>query len=163
MINEMIDDWKNNKKAAAKSQQKLVQRLKKRKGKKLDQQAEKIHKAVFSKINCLDCANCCTSIPPMVSRSDIKRISKYLGLKPSEFEANYLRQDEDGDTVMNASPCPFLETDNTCTIYEHRPKACRQYPHTDHFEFSQNLRLHAVNAQYCPAVFHILQRLSLSF
>ncbi len=29
------------------------------------------------------------------------------------------------------SPCPFLGDDNYCSVYEARPKACREYPHTD--------------------------------
>ncbi len=157
----MIEDWKNNRKMAKKAHQKLVQRLKKRKGKKLDEQAEAVHEAVFSELNCLDCANCCKSIPPILNRTDIKRIAKHLGMKISAFETVYVRQDEDGDTVMNSSPCPFLETDNSCNIYDYRPKACRQYPHTDELSFSQNIRLHATNAQYCPAVFHILERLAV--
>jgi hypothetical protein len=80
-------------------------------------------------------------------------------MKPADFEATYLKIDEDGDTVMNASPCPFLQVDNACAIYEVRPRACREYPHTDNQEFSQNLNLHAPNAQYCPAVFHILEEM----
>lgn len=158
---DLIQDWRNRKTTNKQKLRKFVKNLRRKKGKKLDELGDELHEEVFREVDCLDCANCCTSIPPMLLRADISRISKHLGMKPAEFEAEYLVEDEDGDTVMNSTPCPFLdaENDNKCFIYEHRPKACRKYPHTDRLEFSQNLRLHAVNAQHCPAVFHILERM----
>ena len=78
-------------------------------------------------------------------------------MKVGDFEKEYLKVDEDGDTVMNQTPCPFLQEDNYCLIYEVRPKACRQYPHTDAQQFSAEMKLHAQNALYCPAVYHILE------
>lgn len=156
---DLIEDWRSRKTLKTKKQRKFVTNLRRKKGKKLDELGDGLHEEVFQEIDCLDCANCCTSIPPMLLRADITRISKHLGMKTTRFEAEYLREDEDGDMVMNSTPCPFLEEDNKCFIYEHRPKACRKYPHTDQMEFSQNLRLHSVNANHCPAVFHILERM----
>lgn len=43
----------------------------------------------------------------------------------------YLRVDEDNDKVFKSMPCPFLGEDNLCSIYDIRPKACREFPHTD--------------------------------
>ncbi len=156
---DLIQDWRNRKTAQRKKHRKLITQLHRKKGKSLDELGNDLHEQVFQELDCLDCANCCSSIPPMLLRADISRISKYLGMKPAKFEAEYLRIDEDGDRVMKTTPCPFLEEDNKCFIYEHRPKACRKYPHTDLLEFSQNMRLHAVNARHCPAVFHILERM----
>ncbi|MFK7905267.1 MAG: YkgJ family cysteine cluster protein [Chitinophagales bacterium] len=156
---DLIADWRTQKTLNKKKRQKFVTNLRRKKGKKLDELGDNLHEEVFQEIDCLDCANCCTSIPPMLLRADVTRISKYLGMKTTQFEAEYLIEDEDGDMVMNSTPCPFLEEDNKCFIYEHRPKACRKYPHTDEMEFSRNLRLHAVNVNHCPAVFHILERM----
>lgn len=156
----MIEEWKNKKSHIGKAQKKIVRKLSAHKGKHLDRFAEETHDKVFSELDCLDCANCCTSIPPIVNKTDAVRIAKHLGMKPAEFEAKYLTIDEDKDTVMNQSPCPFLMEDNACFIYDVRPKACREYPHTNNFEFSKNMGYHAQNAQYCPAVFHILERLN---
>ena len=80
-------------------------------------------------------------------------------MKSKVFQETYLIEDEDGDWVMNTSPCPFLLKDNKCFIYDHRPKACRKYPHTNEMEFYKNIRLHLQNINYCPAVFHIVDRL----
>ena len=37
-----------------------------------------LHEEAFSKINCLDCANCCKNHSPTFKTPDIKRISKFL-------------------------------------------------------------------------------------
>lgn len=155
----MIQDWKNQPEKRFSQLDTFVRSLKQQKGKNLDDIAEKTHHKVFSKLDCLDCANCCKSIPPIVNQTDQTRIAKHLKLSVSEFHNKYITVDEDNDQVMNASPCPFLNQDHSCSIYEVRPKACRAYPHTDHYEFSKNIQLHAVNSRYCPAVFHILDRM----
>jgi len=159
---KLIKDWKNGRRAQKKPIKKFLNHLSPRKNKSLDAVAAKLHKEAFTKIDCLDCANCCTSIPPIVSRSDVRRLSKATGIKESDFTKQYLRRDEDDDWVINTSPCPFLEEDNKCSVYDARPKACRKYPHTDADEFRNNLGLHADNAHYCPAVFYILEEMMSS-
>ena len=52
-------------------------------------------------------------------------------MKLPAFEAEFLQVDEDGDKVFKSMPCPFLGGDNLCSIYDVRPKACREFPHTD--------------------------------
>jgi Fe-S-cluster containining protein len=156
-MNLLIKEWKQKKGSKQKETNRFIRKLKQHKGKRLDAFAEEVHEEVFSKLSCLDCANCCTSIPPIVNRTDTARIAKHLGMKVSEFQQKYLTVDEDGDTVMNQTPCPFLQEDHHCMIYEVRPKACRKYPHTDAQQFSAEMKLHAQNAFYCPAVFHILE------
>ena len=154
-----IKNWKNKRRAQKKPFKKFINSLSARKNKSLDTKADELHEKAFSKIDCLDCANCCTSIPPIVTRSDVKRLSKALGIRESAFKAKYLVQDEDDDWVMNTTPCPFLLEDNKCSVYEDRPKACRRYPHTTSDEFRNNLALHSGNAHYCPAVFYILEEM----
>ncbi len=124
------------------------------------QLAQQIHEEVFSELDCLECANCCKSIPPMLSNRDIKRISKALRISVSEFRQKYTVIDEDGDTVINASPCPFLEADNKCRIYRDRPSACRLYPHSGDQVFFKNMSHHKRNMKYCPGLLEILRRLS---
>ena len=157
-MKDPIQEWKNKKADTQAAQKKYLTNLRKNKTpKNLDSEADRAHDKVFSKVDCLKCANCCTSIPPIVNKTDTRRIAKHLGMKESEFQKEYLVQDEDGDTVMNVSPCRFLEADNACAIYEVRPKACRAYPHTNRHEFSKNINLHIQNLNYCPAVFHIVE------
>ena len=71
----------------------------------------------------------------------------------------YLRMDEEGDYVLQKSPCAFLGTDNYCSIYDIRPLACREYPHTDRKNIHQILDLTLKNTEVCPAVADIVVKL----
>lgn len=153
-----IQTWKNKKDNSKKAVKKFTNKLQQHRGKHLDNFASTIHDRVFQKIDCLACAGCCSGLPPIVNKTDAQRIAKKLGIPLATFERDYLTIDEDQDTVMQITPCIFLLEDNKCSIYEFRPKACREYPHTDS-NFSKNLAYHAKNALYCPATFHILEEL----
>jgi len=154
---ELINKWKGRK-----SNDKYLNGLVKGidQQKQDHQQADEIHNQVFEEMDCLECANCCKSIPPIVSNRDVKRIAKRLGISKQTFTEQYLLVDSDGDQVINSSPCPFLEADNKCQIYEDRPAACRAYPHSGENMFFKNWSHHKRNAKYCPALLEILQRLS---
>lgn len=155
---DWIKNWKGQVKGRRKEYKELVRQLKRKPVKALSKLADEVHDETFKKYDCLDCANCCTSIPPLLNRTDINRIAKHLGMKSTAFRNKYIRYDEDGDTVMKTTPCPFLNTDHTCQVYEHRPRACREYPHTHAAQFAYHLDLHLVNVRHCPAVFNILER-----
>jgi Fe-S-cluster containining protein len=133
----------------------LVKKLKKVKKNQLDDLFHHHHQEVFAKTDCLSCANCCITTGPRVTDIDIDRISRQLRLKPGQFIEQYLRIDEDNDYVFKSMPCPFLGTDNHCSIYEFRPKACREYPHTDRRNMGQILNLTLRNTLVCPAVYRI--------
>ena len=122
-----------------------------------------LHNSVFSNINCLECANCCKTTGPLFTDKDINRIAKHLNCKPSIFTEKYLRVDEDKDYVLKSLPCVFLSKDNSCSIYDIRPKACREFPHTDRIKQSQLLSLTKQNIEVCPAVFKIVEKLKQEF
>ncbi len=139
----------------------MVKSLKKKPPRNLDELAQRAHNIAFKKIDCLTCANCCRSLGPRITEKDIERLSKHLKVKQSSFMETYLRVDEDGDNVFRQMPCPFLEADNKCRVYEYRPKACREYPHTDRKKFHQILDLTLKNTYVCPAVIDILGQLRM--
>jgi len=60
---------------------------------------------------------------------------------------------------LHQAPCPFLAADNRCTIYESRPTACREYPHTNRKKMQQILDLTYRNTLVCPAVLKITEEL----
>jgi uncharacterized protein len=126
---------------------------------KVDEAFHLMHDQVFGEVNCLDCGNCCKSLGPRISDADIRRISQVLKIKPSELTEKYLRLDEDNDYVFRQMPCPFLDSSNYCIIYENRPRACRDYPHTDRRRMQQILPITLKNTETCPAVFEIVERL----
>lgn len=136
---------------------KLVAKLKLLKGKQLDEKFAEAHEQKFQKIDCLTCANCCKTTSPIFLQTDIERLARVFAMKPSEFIDAYLHRDEVGDYVLNSSPCPFLNADNTCLVYAERPKACREYPHTNRKNMHGILNLTLRNTLVCPAVFEIFQ------
>lgn len=154
-----LDDLKRKAKDKHKENTKFLKRIKKLKPKNLDIQVQEIHESVFTKINCLECANCCKTISPMITYKDVDKIAKHLKMKPADVVQEYMHIDEDGDYVFNQSPCPFLLPDNYCLIYESRPKACAGYPHTDRKKFHQLLDITTKNLFICPAVFQIIENL----
>ena len=117
------------------------------------------HTQVFNEIDCLQCGNCCKTTPPIFTRKDVKRIAKYLNTTPKAFERAYTIEDVDGQLVGIRVPCTFLNEDNTCSIYEVRPLACRTYPHTDDPAFAERPELNFNNTIVCPAAYHIVNRL----
>lgn len=125
----------------------------------MDTIVHQLHVEVSDKIDCLTCASCCRSLGPAIYDKDIERMAKALRMKPSEVVSNYLRIDEDGDYVFKSMPCPFLMQDNYCSIYESRPKACREYPHTDRKNFEQIYKLTVKNADTCPIAYEVLRGL----
>jgi Fe-S-cluster containining protein len=118
-----------------------------------------LHEEAFAKINCLECAACCKNYSPRFKTPDIKRISKHLQLKESDFIEKYLKLDEDGDYVVKSTPCPFLGSDNYCSIYEVRPSDCERFPYTDEDVFIKRTNITLKNAEFCPIVMHVLDRL----
>lgn len=142
-----------------KENKRLVQKLKQKKPKDLDLVVRDYHDEVFEDIDCLDCANCCKTTSPLFLPKDIERLAKHLKTRPANFIEQYLHIDEDGDYVLNDAPCPFLGHDNYCSVYEARPNACREYPHTNRKKFRQLLNLTLKNTEICPATVRIMERL----
>jgi len=160
MKEALIKKWRKANVTSEKQYKKIVKKLAEKKNKKVLKQVGDINDQVFREMSCMDCANCCKSIPPQLLKSDVKRISKHLGLSKQEFEYQYTVLDDDGDRVFNQSPCVFLQDDNACSIYEVRPEACREYPHTgNQRQFKDGLSWHAINTIYCPATYNILERM----
>lgn len=143
-----------------KEHKKLLDDLKKKPPKNLDYLVQEIHYGVFEEIDCLKCANCCKTAGPLYTEKDIERISRHLRMKPAEFESKFLKTDEDNDKVLQNLPCYFLNEDNTCSIYDVRPKACREYPHTDRKKIYQINNLMIKNTIICPAAFHFVEKMS---
>lgn len=138
----------------------IIKKLKSRNRAKLDDAFHEYHKKVFNDdVNCLDCANCCITLGPRLTDNDIERLAGYLKIKPSQFVRKYLRIDEDGDYVFKQMPCPFLDENNLCMVYEQRPKACKGFPHTDRRKMYQILDLTGKNAHVCPAVYLMLKQI----
>ena len=150
-----LDQAKTN----LKSNAKWIQQVKRLQDRDVDNLFHEAHYKVFEEIDCLKCANCCKTTSPIFIDVDINRLSKRLKTNPSQFIANYLHMDNEGDYVLNSSPCVFLQEDNKCEVYEDRPLACREYPHTNRKKVKQILSLTLKNTEVCPAVARIFSKI----
>ncbi|WP_434036719.1 YkgJ family cysteine cluster protein [Formosa sp. 4Alg 33] len=137
----------------------FFKKLKKKPPKQLDYIMQELHDEEFKRTDCLTCANCCKTTGPLFTDKDVKRISKHFRMKPQRFIDQFLRIDEENDYVLQSVPCTFLGADNYCSIYDVRPKACREFPHTDRKKFQQISNLTLKNVAICPAAFNIVEEM----
>ena len=154
-----LNRFKDISKTKSAENKKFLSGLKKKDPRKVDDAFHAVHEEVFEEINCLDCANCCKTTSPIFYQTDIERVAKSLKMKPGDFIEKYLRIDEDKDYVLKSSPCPFLDAENYCSVYDDRPKACREYPHTNRKKMVQIMELTYKNTLVCPAVLEMVERL----
>ena len=80
-------------------------------------------------------------------------------MRESEFIEKYLRVDEDGDFVANTKPCPFLGSDNYCSIYTSRPSDCQRFPYTNEDVIIKRQELTIKNSGFCPITYYVLEKL----
>jgi Fe-S-cluster containining protein len=151
-----LDNWQKKSEEHQKLYKNFLQRADKN---KVLKQLPNLHEEAFDKIDCLECAACCKNYSPRFKTPDIKRISKYLKMKESIFIESYLRLDSDGDYVVRSKPCPFLGSDNFCSIYDQRPSDCHRFPYTDEDVLLKRPLITLKNATFCPAVYFVLERL----
>lgn len=156
-MQEQLNQLPGRAKDMHKENKKFFAKLKKKPPKQLDNLMQELHHDEFQKTDCLDCANCCKTTGPLFTDKDVTRIAKHLRLKPQKFIETYLRVDEDNDYVLQSVPCTFLGADNYCSIYDVRPKACSEFPHTDRKKFEQISNLTLKNVAICPAAFNIVE------
>jgi len=154
-----LDYFKQRANAQAPENRKFLHTLKRRNPREVDRAFHALHETVFAQTNCLQCANCCKTTSPIFYPADVERAAKALRLKPGHFIEKYLRVDDENDLVLQSAPCPFLDDQNCCAIYADRPKACREYPHTNRKKMVQIMELTYRNTLVCPAVLAIVERM----
>ncbi|MBK5279629.1 MAG: YkgJ family cysteine cluster protein [Bacteroidia bacterium] len=157
-----LDRFKDVSKNKSLENKKFLIGLKRKDPRKVDNSFHRLHEEVFEEITCLECANCCKTTSPIFYQTDIERVAKSLKVKPGDFIEKYLKIDEDKDYVLKSSPCPFLDNENYCSVYDDRPKACREYPHTNRKKMIQIMELTHKNTMVCPAVLEIVERLKVA-
>ena len=138
---------------------KFFKKLKKKPPRHLDTLIVELHDEEFNKTDCLSCANCCKTTAPWLTDKDVSRIAKHLKMKEQRFIETYLEVGSDNEFSFKTVPCVFLGYDNECSIYDVRPKACGEYPHTNRKRFYQISELNLKNVAICPAAFNIVENL----
>ncbi len=156
-MHEILEQLPKKAKEKHAENKKFFKELKRKPPKNLDYVMQELHEAEFERTDCLECAHCCKTTGPLFTNADIERIAKHFRQKPQVFIDQHLRVDEDNDYVLQQVPCTFLGADNYCSIYSVRPKACREFPHTDRKKFQQISDLTLKNVAICPAAFNIVE------
>lgn len=160
-MDELLKQLPKKAKEKHNENKKFFAKLRKKPPKNLDYLMQDLHETEFESTDCLSCANCCKTTGPLFTNADIERIARYFKQKPQQFISNYLRLDEENDYVLQQVPCSFLGADNYCSIYDVRPKACREFPHTDRKKFQQISNLTLKNVTICPAAFNIVEAMKM--
>lgn len=120
---------------------------------------DRLDKKVWKETDCMKCANCCKTMTPTFTRTDIRRISAHLDMKPKEFVDKWLEKEEEtGDWVNKTQPCQFLKN-NMCSIYEVRPADCAEFPHHNKKPFDLYNEMFKTNILHCPATLNLVDRL----
>lgn len=84
------------------------------------------------KLDCMKCASFCCRMAGYVrvSRADVRRLAKHLGLTVPAFEARHIvEKTRKGEKRIKSGydTCQFLKGNRLCGVYEARPKDCRGY------------------------------------
>ena len=152
----------NTAKSRHKATKQFFKTLKKVKSGELDRLFEINHIRFSNEIDCLQCGNCCRETGPLLKDRDINRLSKSLRMKSNQFIETYLQTDEEGDLIFKELPCPFIDDNNYCIVYEDRPSACREYPHTDRRNIRKYLKPTLENYRRCPIVYLTVEEIKKS-
>ena len=156
MAKDILHNWEKKSRERQKLYKNFLHRADKN---SVLRQLPDLNEEAFSKVDCLQCANCCKSFSPRFKTPDIKRISKHLKMKEGDFIETYLKLDEDGDYVVKSTPCPFLGADNYCSIYDQRPSDCHRFPYMDEDFILRRQPLALKNSSFCPITYYVLEKL----
>ncbi len=88
----------------------------------------------------LECfTRCCHDVNILLTPVDVLQLSRHLGISTTDFLDTHTTIPITKELHLpvvalrmadsEKKPCPFLgKADEGCTVYEHRPWACRMYP-----------------------------------
>jgi Fe-S-cluster containining protein len=127
--------------------------------KKQDEIVRSTTDEIWQQIDCTKCANCCKTLPVVVDNADVKRLAARLKVSQQQFLDQYVTTDAFGDKMFASTPCAFLGEDNLCTVYEDRPKACKDFPYLHNAHFTSRSLMMISNTGTCPIVFNVWREL----
>lgn len=125
---------------------------------KLDKVVHETARPVYEAVECMSCANCCRTMLVSVHPGDVPRLARRLRITEAAFEERYLAVSPEREKVIAESPCPFLQG-SVCSVYDVRPRDCREFPHLLKGDFRSRSAATYTNAADCPIVFNVMERL----
>ena len=138
----------------------FLTRIEKNPPRGLDASVVQANATVWQETDCLACANCCKTMSPTYTATDIKRISAHLGMSTEDFRKKWLYKDRQGDWLNKSQPCQFLNlADNKCSIYAVRPRDCAGFPHHTKRRMVDYMHVFKQNIEYCPATYRLVEEM----
>jgi Fe-S-cluster containining protein len=129
----------------------------------IDEWVEAIAAPIVAAIDCTQCANCCRGLLVQLGNDDIANLAIGTGQSAAYIKANYVDTEiysDDPDIVgtFKQQPCALLRG-KLCSVYAHRPEACRMYPQfTPDFRWMLNWMV--AGAGKCPIIYNVLDTIS---
>lgn len=114
-------------------------------------------------VDCTACANCCRHSVVSVTHGEIEAIARHLGVAHEEVVRRYTVADPGAPALRilagSQDACVFL-IGNLCTVYDARPKACREFPHVAMGTHSLGARPASLArwAALCPIIYNALEK-----
>lgn len=128
---------------------------------KVDKIVHRLNSEISSQIDCTQCGNCCKLLSPILTNSEIERLSSLEKLTPEIFKDRFLSLDlDETEYNLKETPCRYLK-DKKCEIYSDRPEECKSYPHTHKNSFISRTLSIIDNYGICPIVFNIYENLKI--
>ena len=139
----------------------FLSKLEKKTPKGLDQLTKKVSPEVWKEVDCLSCANCCKTMSPTFTPTDIKRIANHFEMTPAAFKEKWLVYDKkDNDWLNKLQPCQFLNMKtNMCSIYDIRPADCSGFPHLTKRKMTEYMHVHKKKVELCPATYKKVEKM----
>ncbi|MBN1185128.1 MAG: YkgJ family cysteine cluster protein [Bacteroidales bacterium] len=127
--------------------------------KKIDGIVHRINEQITLQIDCRKCGNCCKTLRPCVTESEINTLSGIDKFTRTDFVRRFVEIDKSEDiTYLKDIPCKYL-IDKSCSIYPDRPEDCKSYPHVQKPEFITRTLGMIDNYGICPIVFNLFEQL----
>lgn len=131
----------------------------------LDAWVEAVAAPIRAGIDCTACANCCRTLDVCLIPSDVAPLAEGLLIPIEAVMTRYVDQpagQAQGEwALVPAHPCPLLNG-NLCSIYPHRPHACRVYPQLTP-DFRYNVDDAIEGAATCPIIYNTLEALAAAY
>jgi uncharacterized protein len=125
----------------------------------LDAFITRISVPILAGIDCTKCGNCCRALDVYLEESDVERLAQGIHVRIDDIMNNYVdysvAQSEGEWGKFQHKPCAFLR-DTVCSVYEHRPQTCRDYPFLTP-DFRWGLDDLIDGAHICPIIFNTLE------
>jgi hypothetical protein len=93
----------------------------------LDAIVAKIAEPIIARTDCTQCGNCCRSLDVYLTPDDAQRLAAHIHIPLSAILDHPRAQAVEEWGMFKDRPCRFL-VGNLCTVYDHRPQTCRDYP-----------------------------------